>query len=66
MTTTLLVTPKSTLKNFILQSDREYFSRPVPVQLLYSEISTRLVFVHDPVRGNTYPTSPKFIKEGGR
>lgn len=66
MMTTTLVTPKTLLKSFILASDRAYWSKPVAVELLYSEISTRLLFVRDPQRGSTFPTNPKWIKEGGR
>jgi hypothetical protein len=59
--TTYLITPTNLLNSFLLQSDREYFSRPILVELLYSEVSTKLLFVRDPNRGNTYPTNPKWV-----
>jgi len=61
--TAYLVTPKSLLSSFILEADRLYFSTPVVVELLYSETSTKLLFVRDPHRGHIYPTNPKFIRE---
>lgn len=56
-----LITPTKTLNHFLLTSDRDYFSRPILVELLYSELATKLLFVRDPRRGHTYPTNPKFV-----
>jgi 2-C-methyl-D-erythritol 4-phosphate cytidylyltransferase len=57
--TAYLVTPAKYLKRFIHVADRDYFSRPVLVELRYSEVSTRFVIVHDPNRGHTYPADAK-------
>lgn len=56
-----LMTPKAELSMFIRQCDREYFSRPVRIERLYSAISTRLLYVRDPARGEVYPVNPKHI-----
>jgi hypothetical protein len=61
-----LITPTKTLKHFILKSDREYFSRPILVELLYSELSTKFLWVRDPHRGHTYPTLPQYVVAEGR
>ncbi len=60
METTYLVTPTNLLNLFILKSDREYFSRPIPV-VLHSEVSTHQLFATDPHRGHTYPINPRHI-----
>ena len=60
--TAYLVTPTNLLNLFILASDREYFSNPVQVELLYSEISTHFTIVRDPKRGHTYPTKSAYLK----
>lgn len=57
-----LVTPKSCLSGFIFDSDREYFSKPVPVNQLYTEVSTRLVYVEDPARGCRFPTERRLLR----
>jgi hypothetical protein len=59
MTSLYLVTPTSLLKSFILQSDREYFSRPIPV--LPVPYTGDTMFVCDPHRGHTYPVNPSHI-----
>lgn len=41
--------------SFANQEDREYFAKPVAVELLWSCVSTRLLYVKDPVREHTYP-----------
>jgi hypothetical protein len=61
-----LHTPKNYLSLFTLAADRRYFSNPITVELLYSEVSTKLTFVRDPKRGHTYPTNPSFLKEVAR
>lgn len=58
----ILTTPTSYLKSFILPADRAYYARPVAVQVLYSEISTRFIWVHDPATGRTFPTDPRNVR----
>jgi hypothetical protein len=43
-----LITSKPTLKQFVLASDRELFSRPVRVELVYTGVFDRLLFVRMP------------------
>lgn len=55
-----LITKKSDLKGFSLASDREFFSAPVEVELVSTDINTRLVTVRSPLQGGiTYPVDPK-------
>jgi hypothetical protein len=55
-----LICPVSQLSGFACATDRRYFSRPVAVEVLPQAIGKRgLVYVHDPVRGHTYPVDPK-------
>jgi hypothetical protein len=56
MTNFYIVTPTKTLNSFISGADRAYFSNPILVELLYTELSTKLIYVRDPHRGHTYPT----------
>jgi hypothetical protein len=60
---TFLITPRRLLSGWLLASDRERFSRPVRVELMYTEISTRLLFVREVERGIVYPTNPKWVRE---
>jgi hypothetical protein len=53
-----LLTPASLLAQFTFARDRQYFAAPVRVVPLYSCVETRLLYVHDPVRGDTYPAMP--------
>lgn len=57
-----LVTPKNTVSLFQCESDRAYFSKPVPVLPLYSTVIDRLLWVKDPQRGHTYPINPNNLK----
>lgn len=50
-----LVVNRSDLQRFTFQADRDYFSTPTPVDLLYSDVATRLIHVCDPLRGHKYP-----------
>jgi hypothetical protein len=69
-----LTTPKSLLKGFLLFSDRLYFSTPIEVEPIMSELTIVKIhgkaryaplhtMVHDPERGHTYPTNPKWVRE---
>jgi len=58
----LLTTPIACLRQFINPADRAYYARPVRVQPLFCELDTRLVFVHDPEKGRTFPVDPKNLK----
>lgn len=68
---TFLLTPKSHLKGFIRAEDREYFSKPVQVEILYTEIyrdragryRPEHVVVRDPRRGSVYPTNPVYLRD---
>jgi hypothetical protein len=60
-TLTVLVTPKSLLKMFVLASDRDYFARPIAV-VLSSEVASRQLMATDPQRGTTFPVNPKHVK----
>ena len=60
-----LITPKESLDRFVLDSDREFLSKPVEVEPLYCDVVTRLVYVHCPshVRGPcTFPVDRKNLK----
>lgn len=57
-----VITPARLLRQFILAADRIYYATPVAVELLYSEVSTRFVFVHDPKTGRTFPVNPSNIR----
>lgn len=61
METTYLVTPKTIINTFILAGDREYFSNPIKIELLYSELPSKTLIVRDPHRGHTYPTNPNWV-----
>jgi hypothetical protein len=56
-----LVTPKSVLKMFVLDTDREYFAQPVRVELHHSDVSDRTLYVRDP-RGNVYPVNKADVR----
>jgi hypothetical protein len=60
-TTGYLVTPKPILKQFVLEADRAYFAKPVVVELLYSELGTKHLFVRDPQRGHVYPINRRHL-----
>jgi hypothetical protein len=60
--TMFLVVPKSELAGFVQQSDREFFSVPVEVQLLHTNISTKLTTVYSPLQDATYPVSKNNLK----
>lgn len=53
-----LMTSKQVAKAFVLDSDREYFSVPVRVELHHTEVRDRTLFVRDPVRDQIYPVRP--------
>lgn len=63
-----LITPKSLLKGFKFEEDREYFSKPVRVEVIASGLDLRMlkraphVYVKDPVRGHTYPVMREDLK----
>lgn len=57
-----LVCPKKLLKGYLYQEDRDYFSKPVGVELLSCNIHTRLLTVRDPVRDHTYPACKENIR----
>jgi hypothetical protein len=59
---TFLVVPKSEIKNYSNASDREYFSRPVAVERLYTNITTRLVRCFDSNRGCEFWVDRKHLK----
>jgi len=44
------------------KEDREYFSRPVKVELCYSELADRMLYVRDSVRDSTFPVNPVDLK----
>lgn len=56
-----LVAAPAELKRLILASDRAFFAVPVLVEMLYSEVSTRFVFVRDG-RGRVYPVRPRSLR----
>ena len=56
-----LITRKHYFSSFFLAADRQYFSGPVLVELLHSEVSTTLLYVRDPYRGDIYPTLPQNV-----
>jgi len=56
-----LVTPRAALKGFTLARDREYFSRPVRVELHHSDAADRTLYVRDPKRGDVYPVNVKHL-----
>jgi len=57
-----LVTAAKDLKGFIDQSDRNYFSRPVPVRVICVVKETRLVYVTDPNRNHSYHCDPRCLR----
>lgn len=57
-----LHTPKHELKGFSFAKDREYYSEPRKVELIYSDVATRLVWVSEPIYG-TFPASPSNLVE---
>jgi hypothetical protein len=61
MKTAYLVCPKSQLSGYIHASDREYFSRPVLVEIV-GHTDSGLLTVTDHARGHTYPCDPKVLK----
>lgn len=38
------------------------FDRPISVEPLYSRVHSRLIYVHDPARGISFPVDPKNLK----
>lgn len=60
----VLTTPARYLRAFILDADRVYYSNPVVVEVLYSEVATRLLFVRDHGTGRVFPVDPKNITWG--
>ena len=56
-----LLTPPCQIKQFTYEADREYFSRPVPVELHHSSIDG-VLYVLDPARNHTYPVNKSHIK----
>lgn len=71
--TNYLVTPQNDLARFVRQADRDYLSRPVPVELRHS--SVRLVcgryragslYVYDPGRDITFPTDSRMVRSWGQ
>lgn len=59
--TAYIVTPKSQIHNFINASDREYFSKPVLVEIV-GKTETGLLMVTDHRRGHTYPCLKTCLK----
>jgi hypothetical protein len=49
-------------RRYSQQVHRDYFAKPVRVELIRSQISTQLTYVHDPVRGHTYPACGTALK----
>jgi len=60
MKTAFIVTPKSQLRNFVNQIDRDYFSKPVEVEILKT-LETGLLWVKDHRRGHEYPCCKNVI-----
>ena len=60
---TYVITPKPLLRGFVRQEDRDYFARPVRVEVLRKDESG-LVYVTDPARGDTYPVLPCHLVRG--
>lgn len=58
-----LVVRKSDLRYYVLESDRQYFSKPVPVEPLYSCVETKMLVVRDPVRGCTFPVLKNYLRQ---
>lgn len=66
MTRYFLLADKRSLKGFAHQSDRDYFARPVLVEPLYCDVSTRHVYVRDPARNCQFPALAAEIKPDWR
>jgi len=57
-----IVCSKAELKSFSFEHDRNYFSVPIEVQLLYSRFPRSAVQVRDSYRGHEYPVHPRELK----
>jgi hypothetical protein len=49
-------------RGFLHQQDRDYFSKPVLVEILGTREEDGLITVTDHHRGHTYPTDRKHLK----
>ncbi len=56
-----LVTPKNEISGWTFQSDRDYFSNPVEVEIIRVD-DCGLVIVTDHRRGHTYPVNRSNLK----
>lgn len=56
-----LLTPPGMLRHFT-PDERRRLRTPQPVELLFTELETRLLFVRD-ASGNTFPTSPQNVRQ---
>lgn len=50
------------VRRYSFQEDREYFSKPVEVELFKSTVSTGMLYVRDPKRDHTYPVCNDALK----
>lgn len=57
----LMPLSRTELAPFVRSEDREYFARPVPVEFVRKG-GHGLVYVHDAVRGHTYPVRPEQLR----
>lgn len=57
-----LVVPAKDIKRYGRQEDREYFSKPIYVELLYTDRATKFIYVRDPKRGTQFPLTKKDLK----
>ena len=62
-----LVTAPSELKGFVRESDRQFFSVPVEVEMISTDINTKLITVRSPLQGGiTYPVVSSSLKPAFR
>lgn len=60
-----LVCPKKYLPGYVREEDRQYFSKPVRVEIV-SKGDGKIYTVTDPIRGHTYPADKANLVRGWR
>lgn len=66
MKTAYIVMRPAEIRGFTFQQDRDYFSRPVLVEIIGEYGVAGLLTVTDHHRGHTYPASRKSLKSAGQ
>lgn len=54
--------PTREIPRYQLKSDRDYFSRPVEVLLVRTDLRTDLLYVRDPQRNAVFPVATSVLK----